>query len=114
MLTTGWYGKSRTKQESGLIRGIVMKELMKWNFKTKLETYKSMAVISGRIMLLLLPKKQQRPDGPDQRKWWQKAGIGVQYQIEKRPNVGWDRDYVEFNKSMMDEKGNLIFNGPLL
>ena len=29
------------------------------------------------------------------------AGFCVQYQIEKRPNVGWDRDYIEFNKSMI-------------
>ena len=49
-----------------------MKELMKWNFATKLETYKSMAIIAGRLITSLLPKKQQRPEGPDQRKWWQK------------------------------------------
>ena len=36
----------------------------------------------------------------------------MQYQIEKRPNWGWDRDYTEFNKSLTDEKGNLLFNGP--
>jgi len=89
-----------------------MKELMKWNLTTKLESYKSMADIVGRTCLLLWPRKWQRPTGPDHRKWWQKSGVCVQYQIEKRPNVGWDRDYVEFNKSMMDEKGNLAFNGP--
>ena len=89
-----------------------MSELMKWNFASRLETYKSMAIISGRLIASLLPKKEQRPGGPDQRKWWQKSGFCVQYQIEKRPNVGWDRDYIEFNKSMMDEKGNLKFNGP--
>ncbi len=77
-----------------------MSELMKWNFASRLETYKSMAIISGRLIASLLPKKEQRPGGPDQRKWWQKSGFCVQYQIEKRPNVGWDRDYIEFNKSM--------------
>ncbi|MGD0856508.1 MAG: alpha-L-fucosidase [Dehalococcoidia bacterium] len=89
-----------------------MKELMKWNFATKLETYKSMAIIAGRVVVLLFRGKDRRPGGPDQRKWWQKPGVSVQYQIEKRPNVGWDRDYVEFNKSITDENGNLKFNGP--
>jgi len=89
-----------------------MSELMKWNFATRLETYKSMAIIAGRVVRLLVRRKEQRPAGLDQRKWWQKAGVCVQYQIEKRPNVGWDRDYIEFNKSMTDEKGNLVFNGP--
>jgi alpha-L-fucosidase len=89
-----------------------MSELMKWNFATRAETYKSMAMIAGRVVKLSWPHKEHRPTGPDQRKWWQKAGFCVQYQIEKRPNVGWDRDYIEFNKSMTDEKGNLKFNGP--
>ncbi|MFA5065813.1 MAG: alpha-L-fucosidase [Dehalococcoidia bacterium] len=89
-----------------------MSELMEWNFATRAETYKSMAMIAGRVMKLSLPHKERRPPGPDQRKWWQRAGTCVQYQIEKRPNVGWDRDYIEFNKSMTDEKGDLKFNGP--
>jgi len=89
-----------------------MSELMKWNFATRLETYMSMAMIAGRVLRLLVPREEQRPAGPDQRKWWQKPGFCVQYQIEKRPNVGWDRDYIEFNKSMTDDKGNLLFNGP--
>jgi hypothetical protein len=89
-----------------------MKELMKWNFASKLETYRSMAGIIGRMAALSLSGKQQRPAGPDQRKWWQKSGFCVQYQIEKRPDLGWDRDYVEFNRSLMDEQGNLRFNGP--
>jgi len=89
-----------------------MSELMKWNFATRAETYKSLAMIAGRVVKLSLPRKERRPTGLDQRKWWQKAGTCVQYQIEKRPGVGWDRDYIEFNKSMTDEKGNLKFNGP--
>jgi len=89
-----------------------MSELMKWNFATRFETYKSMVMIAGRVAKLSMRRKEQRPKGPDQRKWWQKSGVCVQYQIEKRPNVGWDRDYIEFNKSMTDEKGNLVFNGP--
>jgi hypothetical protein len=89
-----------------------VKELMKWNFATKLETYKSMAIIAGRVVVLLFRGKERCPGEPDQRKWWQRPGTSVQYQIEKRPNVGWDRDYVEFNKSITDENGNLKFNGP--
>ncbi len=34
-----------------------MSELMKWNFATKLETYKSMVIISGRLIASLLPKR---------------------------------------------------------
>jgi alpha-L-fucosidase len=34
------------------------------------------------------------------------------YQIELRPGWQWDRNFVEFNKSMSDEKGNINFNGP--
>ncbi len=89
-----------------------MSELMKWNFATRAETYKSMAMIAGRVVKLALSGKERRPAGLDGRKWWQKAGACVQYQIEKRPNVGWDRDYIEFNKSMTDDQGNLKFNGP--
>lgn len=89
-----------------------MKDLIKQNFATQVGIYKSLLSMLGRFMLLSLPKKEKCPKGPDQRKWWEKAGIGVMYQIEKRPDVAWDRDYLEFNKSMMDEKGNLKFNGP--
>jgi alpha-L-fucosidase len=89
-----------------------MSELMEWNFATRAETYKSMAMIAGRVVKLALSGKKRRPAAPDQRKWWQKAGTCVQYQIEKRPAVGWDRDYIEFNKAMTDKNDNLKFNGP--
>ena len=44
--------------------------------------------------------------------WWQRPGIGIQFQIEFRPGWDWDRDFNEFNRSMMDEDGRLAFNGP--
>jgi alpha-L-fucosidase len=49
---------------------------------------------------------------PLNRKWWQRPGLGIMYQIETRPGWKWDRDYVEFNKTMTDEKGSIKFNGP--
>ncbi len=49
---------------------------------------------------------------PQNRKWWQRPGLSIMYQIETRPGWKWDRDYIEFNKSMTDENGNFMFNGP--
>ena len=46
------------------------------------------------------------------RQWWQRPGVGIMYQIEYRPGMDWERDFTEFNKSMMDEHGRLNFNGP--
>ena len=48
----------------------------------------------------------------DLRAWWQKPGLGIQFQIEYRPGMDWDRDYTIFNQSMMDPQGRLNFNGP--
>jgi alpha-L-fucosidase len=47
-----------------------------------------------------------------EKEWWQKPGLGIMYQIEARPGWFWNRNYDKFNASMMDEKGNLKFNGP--
>jgi len=44
--------------------------------------------------------------------WWQRPGWGIMYQIEFRPGWDWDRDYQEFNPSMMDNEGRFRFNGP--
>jgi len=44
--------------------------------------------------------------------WWQRPGLGIMYQIECRPGWRWNRDFDEFNRSMMDEEGRLAFNGP--
>jgi hypothetical protein len=44
--------------------------------------------------------------------WWQRPGIGIQFQIEFRPGMDWDRDFDQFNRSMTDENGRLKFNGP--
>ena len=44
--------------------------------------------------------------------WWQRPGVGVQYQIEFRPNWRWSRDFSDFNRSMTDSQGRLEFNGP--
>ena len=46
------------------------------------------------------------------KEWWQKPGLGIMYQIEARPGWFWNRNYDKFNTSMMDENGNLNFNGP--
>ncbi len=48
----------------------------------------------------------------DVREWWEKPGFSIQYQIESRPGWLWNRNYVKFNTSMMDDQGNLQFNGP--
>lgn len=44
--------------------------------------------------------------------WWERPGWGVMYQVEYRPGWEWDRDYGEFNPSMLDERGRFEFNGP--
>lgn len=44
--------------------------------------------------------------------WWRGPGIGIQFQVEHRPGWNWNRDFDEFNASMMDENGRLTFNGP--
>lgn len=44
--------------------------------------------------------------------WWQRPGLGIMYQIECRPGWRWNRDFAEFNRSMTDEGGKLVFNGP--
>ncbi|MFX1450686.1 MAG: alpha-L-fucosidase [Promethearchaeota archaeon] len=44
--------------------------------------------------------------------WWEKPGFSIQYQIEARPGWLWNRNCDKFNTSMMDENGNLNFNGP--
>ncbi len=46
------------------------------------------------------------------RKWWEKPGFGLMYQIEARPGWLWNRNYDKFNASMKDKNGNLKFNGP--
>jgi alpha-L-fucosidase len=49
---------------------------------------------------------------PADRSWWQRPGLNIMYQIETRPGWKWDRDYVEFNKSLGDGKDGIAFNGP--
>jgi len=44
--------------------------------------------------------------------WWQHPGMGISYTIESRPGWAWNRNYKKYNRSLMDENGNLIFNGP--
>jgi alpha-L-fucosidase len=53
-----------------------------------------------------------RHPGGAGRQWWQRPGVGIQYQIEYRPGMDWERDYRQFNRSMMDREGALDFNGP--
>jgi hypothetical protein len=47
-----------------------------------------------------------------ERAWWQRPGLGIQFQIEQRPGWVWERNFVKFNKAMMDERGGLNFDGP--
>ncbi|MDI6874789.1 alpha-L-fucosidase [Candidatus Solincola sp.] len=61
------------------------------------------------VWRLILPVPY--PSGPDE-SWYKKPGLGIMYQIEYRPGMDWDRDYEEFNRSMMDDEGKLNFNGP--
>jgi len=66
----------------------------------------------GMIVHTLLFVRGKRRGVPQNRKWSEKPGVSVMYQIETRPGWEWDRNFVEFNKSMSDEKGNIKFNGP--
>ena len=49
---------------------------------------------------------------PAPKPWWQKPGLGIQYQIEQRPGWEWGRDFVKFNQAMSDTNGKLKFDGP--
>lgn len=44
--------------------------------------------------------------------WWQRPGLGIQYQIEQRPGWGWERNFARFNREMTGEDGKLRFDGP--
>ncbi len=44
--------------------------------------------------------------------WWQRPGLGIQYQIEQRPGWVWERNFVKFNQAMSDDQGRLKFDGP--
>ena len=48
----------------------------------------------------------------NKKEWWEKPGFSIMYQIEARPGWFWNRNYDKFNASMIDENGNLNFNGP--
>ena len=63
-------------------------------------------------MVLLAALAAFGQEKPAVRAWWQKSGLGIQYQIEQRPGWKWERNFVKFNRSMTDENGNLKFNGP--
>lgn len=66
---------------------------------------------SGRVAFRLI--SPARHPGGAERPWWRRPGIGIQYQVEYRPGMDWERDYAEFNRSMTDDGGNLAFDGPL-
>ena len=69
------------------------------------------AVMSA-VSFAALASGGQEEKAAAQKEWWQKPGLGIQYQIEQRPGWNWERDFEKFHKSMMDEKGSLKFNGP--
>ncbi len=58
--------------------------------------------------------RDQMTDGTvlKERAWWQKPGLGIQFQIEARPGLRWNRNYDKFSASIKDEHGRLKFNGP--
>jgi hypothetical protein len=66
-------------------------------------------LIRNMVMRTISPVRHEGGAG---RPWWRKPGIGIQYQIEYRPGMDWERDYDRFNRSMTDDRGNLVFNGP--
>ena len=66
----------------------------------------------GLSTLALMRGAGKKREVPQDRKWWQKPGLSVMYQIETRPGWKWDRDFIEFNQSMRDEEGHIKFNGP--
>jgi len=64
------------------------------------------------VMVLLAAAVAWAGEPPADRAWWQKPGLGVQYQIEQRPGWAWGRNFVRFNRAMSDEQGRLKFDGP--
>lgn len=60
-------------------------------------------------MKISLEKKSDTKKG---RQWWERPGFSIMYQIEARPGWIWNRNYDKFNASMMDDEGNIKFNGP--
>jgi len=54
----------------------------------------------------------KQPNHNKKKKWWEKPGFGIMYQIEARPGWIWNRNFDKFNISMMNQNGNLNFNGP--
>jgi hypothetical protein len=67
---------------------------------------------AGFISVALKALSPARHDRSADRTWWRRPGVGIQYQIEYRPGMDWERDYSRFNRSMMDDEGRLAFNGP--
>ena len=66
----------------------------------------------GLALLAAIRGADRKAEVPSDREWWERPGLGIMYQIETHPGWAWDRDYIEFNKSMADEQGNLKSNGP--
>ena len=64
------------------------------------------------IIILVLGLNIYPGCGGQRKDWWQKPGLGIMFQIEYRPGYDWERDYVEFNKTLVDEEGRFKFPGP--
>lgn len=67
---------------------------------------------TGRVTGALIrgPGPVAAPD-PD-RSWWERPGLAVLFQTERKPGWEWDRDYTRFNPSISDARGRLEFKGP--
>ena len=50
------------------------------------------------------------PDRP--RRWWERPGLGLMFQIEARPGWSWQRNFDRFNDSLKGPDGSLQFSGP--
>ena len=68
--------------------------------------------VAGGLARLLRGLVSPVVNGPPRTEWWRRPGLGVMYQVEYRPGMDWDRDFNQFNRSMMNEAGHLRFNGP--
>jgi alpha-L-fucosidase len=65
------------------------------------------------LVILSCVANAQTKARSEDKSFWQKPGLGIQYQIEQRPGWAWGRNFVKFNQAMTDSQGKLKFDGPL-
>lgn len=62
---------------------------------------------SGRIAGKLLRGTGPVAEPSASRDWWEKPGLAVLYQTERKQGWEWDRDYTRFNRGISDATGRL-------